>query len=108
MNKGRPVQGNTIVTTQTSADIIATPGATARLVLKTLNISHFALAGSATFSITDGSTVYFKWDGTAIRNIGPINFGDGFYLPKDTALVLTVAGGNAHVYAVATAEIRGT
>ena len=107
MNKGRRTQGNAILASQTSADIIATPGSTARLVIKSLHVTHFKLAASSTFSITDGTTVYLKWDGTVIRDIGPINLGDGFYLPLNKALVLTVAGGNANVYAIATAEIQG-
>ncbi len=107
MNKGRRTQGNAILASQTSADIIATPGATARLVIEKINLSHFKLAASSTFSITDGTTVYLKWDGTAIRDIGLVDFGEGLYLPKNKALVLTVAGGNANVYAVATARIQG-
>ncbi|KKK71182.1 hypothetical protein LCGC14_2916510, partial [marine sediment metagenome] len=47
MNKGRRTQGNAILASQTSADITA-PGATARNVIFTINISHFLLAASST------------------------------------------------------------
>ncbi len=109
MNKtGRPIQGNQLLTAVGTANLFTAPGATARNVIFTINISHFLLKAASYVQITDGTTVFFKWDTTAIRMIPAIDFGEnGFYMAKNKALVLQVAGADCDVHSIATGEVRG-
>lgn len=110
MNYGRNEQGTATITTAGSSDVIATPGASHRLVIQHVVVSCFVTVASATLALTDGTTTYWKvsvadTDGGVSWNI---DFGEkGYPLPKNKALVFTIAGGEADGIATATGYVRG-
>jgi len=107
---GAHTEGTVNVATQTSEDIIATPGENKRLHICRGTVSISAIAASAIVSLDDGTTTIWA---VAASNVSQaishqIDFGDeGYHLPKNKAFCLTVAGGNADAIATFTAYIRG-
>lgn len=106
--KGSPTQGNATLAAVGTTDIIATPGATARLVIKKIHVSVSVAIASSFVEITDGTTTYHKWSTATLIYPPTIDFGEqGFPLPLNKALVLEVVGDDSTVHATAIAEVRG-
>lgn len=99
---GARVQGSVNVSAVGTDDIIAAPGAGLRLHICRGTVSVNTLAASATVALDDGTTTIWKVAGSNAAQLisHEINFGDeGYYLGKNKALKLTVAGGNADAFA---------
>ena len=108
MPKGRSTSGTGNRSTAGTTAIIAAPGASARLVVRTIDIAITVAAQGSFVAITDGTTTYLKWDSGSIRDIPHLDFGpNGLPLAKNGPLNLVVSDGDATVYMVATAEILG-
>ena len=106
---GKHTQGTANVATQTSADIIATPGTLKRLHVCRGTVSINTVAGSATVGLDDGTTTIWRVAASDVSQAiaYEIDWGDeGYELSKNKALKLTVAGGNADAFATFTGYVR--
>ena len=106
---GKHTQGTANVATQTSADIIATPGTLKRLHVCRGTVSINTVAASAIVSLDDGTTTIWAVAASDVSQgiSHHLDFGDeGYELGKNKAFCLTVAGGNADAYATFTGYVR--
>jgi hypothetical protein len=106
---GAHTQGTKNIAAVGTGDIIATPGASARLHVCRGTVSINTVAGSAIVSLDDGTTTIWAVAASDVSQAisHQIDFGDeGYELSKNKALKLTVAGGNADAYATFTGYVR--
>tara|TARA_R100000306_G_C4302246_1_gene105711 strand:- start:213 stop:539 length:327 start_codon:yes stop_codon:yes gene_type:complete len=100
-------QGEVEVTTQTTTDMIATPGANATLHLTHCVIGVHTAAADAFVHLLHGSTEVLQLDATVLRD-HVIDFGEiGYAAAKNEAWRIQVSGGNAGVTAAGVARVTG-